>query len=40
MTNITGDQALVKKINTSIILDTIRQHAPVSRAKVSTHGLK
>ncbi|ANA79495.1 ROK family protein [Paenibacillus glucanolyticus] len=35
MTNITGDQALVKKINTSIILDTIRQHAPVSRAKVS-----
>lgn len=35
MTKITGDQALVKKINTSIILDTIRQHAPVSRAKVS-----
>lgn len=35
MTNITGDQALVKRINTSIILDTIRQQAPVSRAKVS-----
>jgi len=35
MTNITGDQALVKRINTSIILDMIRQQAPVSRAKVS-----
>lgn len=35
MTRITGDQALVKKINTSIILDTIRRHAPISRAKVS-----
>lgn len=35
MTKITGDQALVKKINRSIILETIRRHAPVSRAKVS-----
>ncbi|UNK17821.1 ROK family protein [Paenibacillus sp. N3/727] len=35
MTNITGDQALVKKINTSIILNTIIRNAPLSRAKVS-----
>ena len=35
MTNITGDQALVKKINTSIILNTIIRFAPLSRAKVS-----
>ncbi|MFD2702713.1 ROK family protein [Paenibacillus shunpengii] len=32
---ITGDQALVKKINKSIILSTIREHAPLSRARVS-----
>lgn len=32
---VTGDQALVKKINKSIILHTIRMHSPVSRAKVS-----
>lgn len=25
---ITGDQMLVKKINKSIVLDTIRRHAP------------
>lgn len=35
MTTITGDQALVKRINTSLILDTIRRHAPISRASVS-----
>ncbi|MCE3203278.1 ROK family transcriptional regulator [Paenibacillus sonchi] len=32
---VTGDQALVKKINKSIILHTIREHSPVSRARVS-----
>lgn len=32
---ITGDQMLVKKINKSIVLDTIRRHAPLSRARVS-----
>ncbi|MGF7048309.1 putative NBD/HSP70 family sugar kinase [Paenibacillus sp. DS2015] len=32
---ITGDQALVKKINKSIVLDTIRQHNPLSRVRVS-----
>ncbi|WP_238653059.1 ROK family transcriptional regulator [Paenibacillus piscarius] len=32
---VTGDQALVKKINKSIILHTIRTQSPVSRAKVS-----
>ncbi|AIQ71083.1 ROK family transcriptional regulator [Paenibacillus graminis] len=32
---VTGDQALVKKINKSIILHTIRMHSPVSRARVS-----
>ncbi|MEK3900854.1 MULTISPECIES: ROK family protein [unclassified Paenibacillus] len=32
---VTGDQALVKKINKSIILHTIRMHSPISRAKVS-----
>ncbi|NMO97257.1 ROK family transcriptional regulator [Paenibacillus lemnae] len=35
MTSITGDQALVKKINTSIVLNTITRYAPLSRAKVS-----
>ncbi|MDP4098044.1 ROK family protein [Paenibacillus sp. P96] len=34
--NVTGDQALVKKLNRSIVLDTIRLHAPLSRAQVST----
>ncbi|MFB5763013.1 ROK family protein [Paenibacillus medicaginis] len=33
--NVTGDQALVKKLNRSIVLDTIRLHAPLSRAQVS-----
>lgn len=33
---VTGDQALVKKINKSIILHTIRMHSPVSRATVSS----
>lgn len=32
---VTGDQALVKKINKSIVLHTIRRHFPLSRAKVS-----
>lgn len=32
---ITGDQALVKKINKSIVLHTIRKAAPLSRARVS-----
>lgn len=32
---VTGDQALVKKINKSIVLHTIRKHSPLSRAKVS-----
>ncbi|AJS60159.1 ROK family protein [Paenibacillus sp. IHBB 10380] len=32
---ITGDQALVKKINKSIVLDTIRRHNPLSRVRVS-----
>lgn len=32
---VTGDQALVKKINKSIVLDTIRQYAPLSRVQVS-----
>ncbi|WHY18807.1 ROK family transcriptional regulator [Paenibacillus sp. G2S3] len=32
---VTGDQALVKKINKSIVLHTIRRHSPLSRAKVS-----
>ncbi|MEK4882184.1 MULTISPECIES: ROK family transcriptional regulator [Paenibacillus] len=32
---VTGDQALVKKINKSIVLHTIRRNSPLSRAKVS-----
>lgn len=32
---VTGDQALVKKINKSLILHTIRKEAPLSRARVS-----
>ncbi|WP_422658355.1 ROK family protein [Paenibacillus sp. EC2-1] len=35
MTNITGDQALVKKINMSIVLNTIIRYSPLSRVKVS-----
>ncbi|WP_199909988.1 ROK family protein [Paenibacillus sp. CAA11] len=31
----TGDQFLVKKINKSIVLETIRSFSPISRAKVS-----
>ncbi|MBU5440713.1 ROK family transcriptional regulator [Paenibacillus sp. MSJ-34] len=31
----TGDQHLVKKINTSLVLETINRHAPLSRAKVA-----
>lgn len=31
----TGDQYLVKKINKSIVLELIRHHSPLSRAKVS-----
>lgn len=33
--NVTGDQALVKKINKSLILHTIRKHAELSRARIS-----
>lgn len=32
---ITGDQALVKKINKSLVLDNIRRYAPLSRTRVS-----
>lgn len=32
---ITGDQYLVKKINKSIILETIKNHAPLSRTQIS-----
>ncbi|WPP40788.1 ROK family transcriptional regulator [Paenibacillus hunanensis] len=32
---ITGDQALVKKINKSLVLDNIRLYAPLSRTRVS-----
>ncbi|MDQ0196138.1 ROK family transcriptional regulator [Paenibacillus wynnii] len=32
---VTGDQALVKKINKSIVLHMIRKHSPLSRARVS-----
>lgn len=28
--NVTGDQALVKKLNKSIVLERIRLHAPLS----------
>lgn len=31
----TGDQFLVKRINKSIVLDTIREHSPISRAALS-----
>ena len=33
---VTGDQALVKKINTSIALEAIQLHAPISRAQVAS----
>jgi predicted NBD/HSP70 family sugar kinase len=33
--NVTGDQALVKKLNKSIVLEHIRLHAPLSRAQLS-----
>lgn len=33
--NVTGDQYLVKKINKSIVLDKIRTHSPLSRARLS-----
>ncbi|MGI2294602.1 ROK family protein [Paenibacillus sp. GXUN7292] len=32
----TGDQALIKKINTSIVLESVLTHAPLSRAQIST----
>ncbi len=32
---VTGDQALVKKLNKSIVLDTIRRNGPLSRTDVS-----
>ncbi|RRJ63538.1 ROK family transcriptional regulator [Paenibacillus oralis] len=32
---ITGDQQLIKKMNKTIVLDTIRQHQPLSRADIS-----
>ena len=36
----TGDQALVREINLSIILNALRDHAPVSRASLAaTTGL-
>jgi len=31
----TGDQALVKELNKSIVLNTLRQHAPISRADIA-----
>ncbi|MEC0183882.1 ROK family transcriptional regulator [Paenibacillus peoriae] len=34
--NVTGDQALVKKLNKSIVLERIRLHAPLSRAQLSS----
>jgi predicted ArsR family transcriptional regulator len=32
---LTGDQEKVRKINKSIVLDTLRLHAPISRARVA-----
>ena len=32
----TGDQALVREINLSIILNTLRDHSPISRASLAT----
>lgn len=34
--NVTGDQALVKKLNKSIVLERIRLHAPLSRSQLSS----
>lgn len=31
----TADQALVRKVNTSLVLDALRLHAPISRAELS-----
>jgi len=33
--SVTGDQHLVKQINKSLVLETIRWHSPISRAQVS-----
>ncbi len=33
----TADQNLVRKMNTSIVLDTLRKLAPLSRAELSNH---
>ena len=36
----TGDQALIKRINTAIVLEAILRDAPLSRARISeTTGL-
>lgn len=35
MTTRTGDQALVREINLSIILNTLRDHTPISRARLA-----
>ncbi|WP_309118813.1 ROK family transcriptional regulator [Paenibacillus sp.] len=32
---LTGDQTLIKRMNKSLVLDTIREHAPISRADIS-----
>ena len=34
---LTGDQDKVRKINKSIVLNTLRLHAPISRARVANH---
>lgn len=40
MSMTTGDQAMIKRINTAIVLEAILRHAPLSRAKISeTTGL-
>jgi DNA-binding MarR family transcriptional regulator len=33
----TADQNLVRKFNTAVVLNTIRHHAPLSRAEVAKH---
>ncbi|WP_068616108.1 ROK family transcriptional regulator [Paenibacillus tuaregi] len=35
MQQLTGDQSLVKQINSSIVLDLVRTYSPISRAEVS-----
>ncbi|MFC5702523.1 ROK family protein [Cohnella faecalis] len=35
MTTITGDQALIKRINTAVVLEAILRAAPLSRAQIS-----